>query len=34
LLIQLHILFREKVPRVIIRAAYAPDVEVVVVNQK
>lgn len=29
LLIRLHILFKEKVPRIIIRAVYAPDVEVV-----
>jgi hypothetical protein len=29
LLIQLHLLFDEKIPRVIIRAAYAPDAEVV-----
>lgn len=29
LLIQLHILFQEKIPRIIIRARYAPDVEVV-----
>jgi len=34
LLIRLHVLFNEKVPRVIIRAAYAPDVEVVTVNPK
>lgn len=29
LLIQLHVLFDEKIPRVVIRARYAPDVEVV-----
>jgi hypothetical protein len=33
-LIRLHVLFNERVPRVIIRAAYAPDVEVVTVNPR
>lgn len=28
LLIQLHLLFNEKIPQIVIRAAYAPDVEV------
>lgn len=32
LLIQLHLLFNEKIPQIIIRAAYVPDVEVVVTN--
>ncbi|MHA2403773.1 MAG: hypothetical protein ACXADH_12330, partial [Candidatus Kariarchaeaceae archaeon] len=31
-LIQLHLLFHEKIPAIIIRAFYAPEVEVVEVN--